>query len=232
MQPKDFSKRKFKMIPGADYSDGPISKYGTFGNMMKTKMVKRNKDIADAVPGGFDAEGNWKADVDDSYILGATDAASPVMGITKATKRIADNMFKIDNPFKELVRDPKYFLRNKKGLKSKVVDMPPENYIAAVEARQPDHKRYGAEQDKLDKLRKTYEEGTLVDMPMLAYGGRDFPSDDFQQEGYHRARTAYDAGKRSMPVAIRYRDGDKNIPNYIQDSLDMTASVTTNLGTE
>jgi len=50
MQPKDMAKKKFKLIPGADYEGGPVSKYGTFGNMLRTRMVTGLKKSADSIP--------------------------------------------------------------------------------------------------------------------------------------------------------------------------------------
>jgi len=38
MQPKDFSKKRYHVIPGEDYENGPISEHGTFGNMLKNKL--------------------------------------------------------------------------------------------------------------------------------------------------------------------------------------------------
>ena len=70
MQPKDFSKKRFKLIPGADYESGPISEHGTFGNMLKNKIRTRNQQMADSLPGGFDSEGKWGNTVDDKYIEG------------------------------------------------------------------------------------------------------------------------------------------------------------------
>ena len=89
-------------------------------------------------------------------------------------------------------------------------------YIEAVELRQPDHKTFGASQEKLDNLKEVYEAGIKVDIPMLAYGSRDSHSDLFSQEGYHRATSALTIGKELIPVAIRYREDDSNIPDYIK----------------
>ena len=122
-----------------------------------------------------------------------------------------------DNPsFEEIHKDPQYFQDKKDGLKAIVVEMLAADYMKAVEERQPDHKKYGIDKDKMRNLEKAYEVGIKVDIPILAYGGRDKHNDLFQQEGYHRAATALLINKKFIPVAIRYREDDSNIPYYIK----------------
>ncbi len=131
-----------------------------------------------------------------------------------------EQMFNDRVGFDEVVKNKAYFEQEKDGLKAVVVTMPPQDYIKAVEERQPDHKNYGADEDKLDNLKEVYEAGIKVDVPMLAYGGRDSDSDLFQQEGYHRAVSAQMINKELIPVAIRYREGDENIPDFIKKHIE------------
>mgnify|MGYP003349264940 CR=1 FL=1 len=139
--------------------------------------------------------------------------------LAKAVDTAAEHMFLKENPFKEVANNPEYFMKNKQGLQTKVVAMKPQDYIKVVEDKQPLHKKYGAQESKLLALKQKYDEGTLVDMPYLAFGARDEPSKDFMQEGYHRATNALYYGIDRIPVAIRYREGDKNIPTYIKNYL-------------
>jgi len=92
MQPKDFSKKRFKLIPGEDYENGPISEHGTFGNMLKNKIRTRNQQMADSIPGGFGAEGKWDGQIDDKFIEGITDSVNPVMGTTLLGRKYAKLM--------------------------------------------------------------------------------------------------------------------------------------------
>jgi len=130
-----------------------------------------------------------------------------------------ETMFLLENPFKEILKDPSYFSEKKSGLKAITVWMNPNDYIDIVELNQPDHKKYGADESKLAKLRDTYEKGIKVDMPYLIFGDREKPSKSFSQEGYNRATTAIMVGKKVIPVAIRYRDTDKSIPLFIRKYL-------------
>ena len=131
-----------------------------------------------------------------------------------------EQMFNDRVMFDEVINNKAYFEQQKDGLKAVVVAMPPQDYIEAVELRQPDHKTFGASQPKLDNLREVYEAGIKVDIPMLAYGSRDSHSDLFQQEGYHRATSAILIGRELIPVAIRYREDDNNIPDFIKRSIE------------
>ena len=133
---------------------------------------------------------------------------------------VGEQMFNDRVGFDEVIKNKAYFEQEKDGLKAVVVTMPPQDYIKAVEKRQPDHKEYGANEDKLDNLKEVYEAGIKVDVPMLAYGGRDSDSDLFQQEGYHRAVSAQMINKELIPVAIRYREGDENIPDFIKKHIE------------
>jgi len=131
-----------------------------------------------------------------------------------------EQMFNDRVMFDEVVNNKAYFESQKHGLKAVVVAMPPQDYIEAVELRQPDHKTFGASQEKLDNLKEVYEAGIKVDIPMLAYGSRDSHSDLFSQEGYHRATSALTIGKELIPVAIRYREDDENIPDFIKEHIE------------
>jgi len=78
MKPEDMSKKRFKLIPGEDYSNGPISEHGTFGNMLKTKMVKGLKASADNIPMGPPT---------DEQMMNITDFVNPVRGMVKAVAK-------------------------------------------------------------------------------------------------------------------------------------------------
>jgi hypothetical protein len=131
-----------------------------------------------------------------------------------------EKMFNDRVMFDEVINNKSYFEKQKHGLMAVVVAMPPQDYIEAVELRQPDHKIFGASQEKLDNLKEVYEAGIKVDIPMLAYGYRDSHSDLFSQEGYHRATSALAIGKELIPVAIRYREDDENIPDFIKEHIE------------
>jgi len=134
-----------------------------------------------------------------------------------------EQMFNNKVAFDEIHENPEYFERQKDGLKAIVVKMPPRDYCLAVEERQIEHKENGASKEKLAHLKEVYEAGIKVDIPMLAYGSRESKSKDidlFQQEGYHRAISALLLGKEFIPVAIRYREGDSNIPDYIKEHIE------------
>ena len=134
-----------------------------------------------------------------------------------------EQMFNNKVAFDEVYENSEYFERQKDGLKAVVVKMPPRDYCLAVEERQVEHKENGASKEKLSHLKEVYESGIKVDIPMLAYGSRESKSKDtdlFQQEGYHRAVNALLSGKEFIPVAIRYREGDSNIPDYIKEHIE------------
>jgi len=79
MKPKDFSKKNFKLIPGADYEEGPISKYGTFGNMLRQRAVAGLKKSADAMPMDLNK-------LKGENIEQITDFINPVRGMYVAAK--------------------------------------------------------------------------------------------------------------------------------------------------
>ncbi len=54
MKPEDFSKKRFKLIQGADYENGPISEHGTFGNMLKNKLRSSKEPVAFEKQGEID----------------------------------------------------------------------------------------------------------------------------------------------------------------------------------
>ena len=66
----DFSKKRYKLIPGENYEDGPISKYGTFGNMVRTKVKERNQQLADSLPGIGEKPS-------EEFLTGVTDSVNP-----------------------------------------------------------------------------------------------------------------------------------------------------------
>lgn len=131
-----------------------------------------------------------------------------------------EQMFNDEVKFEEVFNNKEYFEKKKQGLKAVVVSMSPYDYIEAVELRQSDHRNYGASTDKLDNLHEVYQMGIKVDIPFLAYGSRDEAGSDlFQQEGYHRATFASMIGKKLIPVAIRYREDDELIPDFIKERI-------------
>jgi len=87
MKPEDMSKKRFKLIPGEDYENGPISEHGTFGNMLKTKMAKSLKASADNMPGGF-KDGKWDGKITDEQMMNITDFVNPVRGMYVAAKSL------------------------------------------------------------------------------------------------------------------------------------------------
>ena len=86
MQPKDMAKKRFKLIPGADYKEGPISKYGTFGNMLKNKIRTGLKKSADNIPMNI-------GDITGENIEQITDFVNPMAGVTKAIKNKVASKF-------------------------------------------------------------------------------------------------------------------------------------------
>ncbi len=82
----DFQKKRYKLVPGQNYDVGPISRDGTFGNMMIRKMRENNKQIADRLP-GIDGK------VNDEYIESVTDFVNPAAGMIKNIKQVAKKHF-------------------------------------------------------------------------------------------------------------------------------------------
>lgn len=118
--------------------------------------------------------------------------------------------------FEEINNNPEYFEENKNGLKAKVIWIDPYDYIQAVLLRKINH---STSESKLENLKSLYDKGIKVPMPYLIYGDRDEPSNHFGQEGFNRAYTATLLNKKTIPVAIRYRETDENIPNFIKKHL-------------
>lgn len=130
-------------------------------------------------------------------------------------------MFNLTNlNFKEIYNDPEYFLENKNGLKATIIFMNPYDYIEAVIEKKTKHE---VSTKKLNSLKLAYEQGIKVPLPYLIYGSRDQNEDDdgyyFGQEGFNRAYTATLIGKTTIPVEIRYRENDINIPNVVKKYL-------------
>lgn len=127
-----------------------------------------------------------------------------------------EKMFFLESHFKEIGNDPEYFLNEKQGLKSLVIDLNPYLYMEAVNLVKKEHKISSI---KLESLKDAYDSGIKVPMPYLYYGDRDEISESFGQEGYNRAYTATMIGKETIPVSIRYRDNDVNIPDFIKKAI-------------
>ncbi len=78
MQPKDMAQKKFKLIPGADYT--PL-KDDTFGEAFGALISKRNKQIAGQMPGSFDKNGKLVMNVDNEGVEKITDFINPMRGM-------------------------------------------------------------------------------------------------------------------------------------------------------
>jgi len=124
--------------------------------------------------------------------------------------------------FQEIFDDPEYFSENKNGLKAKLIWLNPSDYIDAVLINKPNHK---TTEEKMNNLRRIYEEGIKVPAPYLIYGERDEHNNHFGQEGFNRAYTATMIGKEFIPIYIRYRDFDENIPLNIKLLLENYPSI-------
>lgn len=124
--------------------------------------------------------------------------------------------------FQEIFNEPDYFNENKNGLKVKLIWISPFDYMDAVLFNKPNHK---TTEEKLNNLKQAYDKGIKVPPPYLVYGERDEHSNHFGQEGFNRAYTATMIGKELIPVYIRYRDFDENIPIHIKIHLEDFPSI-------
>ena len=91
MKPKDMAKKRFKLIPGADYT--PL-KHDTFGEAFGAFVEKRNKQIAGQMPGSFDQNGKLVMNVANEGVERVTDFINPMRGMIKNVSS------KIDDPMK------------------------------------------------------------------------------------------------------------------------------------
>lgn len=125
-----------------------------------------------------------------------------------------------DIRFKEIFTDPDYFKKNKNGLVAALVYLSPSEYMDAVELCQKEH-TYS--QEKLDGIREYRDAGNKFETPYLKYGFRDLHNENskpfFAQEGYNRAYYMQMMGINKIPVFIRYRENDINIPTFLQEKL-------------
>jgi len=125
--------------------------------------------------------------------------------------------------FKEVFTDPDYFKNNKDGLAAALVYLSPSEYMDAVELCQEGHT---FSQDKLDSIRDFRNAGNKFETPFLIYGYRDSYNDDekpyFSQEGYNRAYYMQMMGLEEIPVFVRYRENDTNIPNFLKEKLEIS----------
>lgn len=140
-----------------------------------------------------------------------------------------DTMFNDEVLFKEVFENHQYFNENKDGLKAKLIYIDPYDYIEAVNKVKPTHKH---SEDKLQSLKNAYDNGIKVPVPYLAYGSRDEANSDFGQEGYNRAVHATYIGRRTIPVFVRYRENDENIPQAIKNAIDFEKSSFSDISTK
>jgi len=167
MQPKDFSKRKFKMIPGADYSDGPISKYGTFGNMLRTRTIAGLKKSADNIPISA-------ADLTGENIEQITDFVNPMAGVTKAisksVKKPATDLFELLSKDEDIARnvahytDDNYQHINKQLLNGETPDNPMME-IFKYKGNTPDQTFRGTRLNR--EAVENLQEGDLIENRMI-----------------------------------------------------------------
>lgn len=118
--------------------------------------------------------------------------------------------------FDEVFRNPEYFSSEKDGLRAALLYLTPDEYMEAVENAKPGH---DATQSKIDGIKDFVEAGNRIEPPCLAYGDRDEHTDDFRQEGYNRAWYAREIGRQTIPVFVRYRENDPNIPELLREYL-------------
>ncbi|WP_152633139.1 ADP-ribosyltransferase-containing protein [Aliarcobacter butzleri] len=140
-----------------------------------------------------------------------------------------DTMFSDEVLFKEVFENHEYFNENKDGLKAKLIYLDPYDYVEAVNKVKPKHKH---SEDKLQSLKNAYDNGIKVPVPYLTYGSRDEASSDFGQEGYNRAVHATYIGRRTIPVFVRYRENDENIPQAIKNAIDFEKSSFSDIATK
>lgn len=133
--------------------------------------------------------------------------------ITKNESTNKENIFSLEPHFKEVFNEPDYFFNEKKGLKAKIIYITPDEYINAVLTNKPEHK---SSENKIESIKVVHEKNILIDMPYLMYGDRDIEDENtFGQEGFNRSVYAKSIGINKIPVSIRYRENDKNIPDFI-----------------
>lgn len=122
--------------------------------------------------------------------------------------------------FDEVFRNPDYFKENKQGLTAAMVYLTPDEYMSAVELRQKGH-TFSLE--KVEGIRDFRDAGNKLEAPFLEYGYRDLNSQDdyrhFAQEGYNRAYYMQMTGVKEIPVFIRYREDDEDVPSFIMQKL-------------
>jgi len=122
--------------------------------------------------------------------------------------------------FKEIFINPEYFKSNKQGLLAALVYLSPDEYMRAVELRQTNHK---PDDEKLERIRDYRDAGNKFEAPFLEYGYRDLSDNEdykhFAQEGYNRACYMEMMGLKEIPVFIRYREDDMDIPEFIREKL-------------
>lgn len=122
--------------------------------------------------------------------------------------------------FDEVFRNPDYFKENKQGLSAAMVYLTPDEYMSAVELRQKGH-TFSLE--KVEGIRDFRDAGNKLEAPFLEYGYKDLDSQDdykhFTQEGYNRAYYMQMMGVKEIPVFIRYREDDKDVPDFIIQKL-------------
>jgi len=137
-------------------------------------------------------------------------------------KQMKNNFQFEDIRFKEIFTNPDYFKKNKNDLVAALVYLSPSEYMDAVELCQKEHT---FSQDKLDSIRDFRDAGNKFEPPFLIYGYRDLHNDDekpyFSQEGYNRAYYMQMMGLKEIPVFVRYRENDTNIPSFLREKLEI-----------
>lgn len=122
--------------------------------------------------------------------------------------------------FQEVFNNPHYFEENKRGIKAKVIYLSPDEYMTAVRLKRPNHIE---SESKLDSIRLAMKSNVRLETPYLYYGSVDIDEESdlntFGQEGYNRSFVAKELGAKEIPVFIRYRENDTNIPSFIKEKL-------------
>lgn len=117
MDLNNFQKKRFKLIPGADYEGGPISRDGTFFKMLGRKMTERNKQIADSIP-------NHDADVSGAHIDSITDFATPMGAIGSIVRKYGiEEAAKKLNPKQSMTGEQFSKFLSNKGVSPKQIEM-------------------------------------------------------------------------------------------------------------
>jgi len=123
----------------------------------------------------------------------------------------------VNSGAQEVLNNPDYFLQNKGGLKVVKLWISPSEYMGAVALQQSDHQ---PSEEKISSILEGVKDGAIFETPYLFYGPRD-PGDEyaFRQEGFNRAWAAEELEVEHIPVWVRYREDDFQIPHFIMDTI-------------